>query len=211
MTIEICSHRVSCNRETSLRTVSYGNPDCEQEEETPQEVTAGPGGWHLSHRDRRHCRTPLPTARPGRTPQEARDTDGPRNTLRTRPAAGPEAAGSNVSHQGDHLWSPPPPTTGQEMEMSVSYYTGLETATKMSSRDPPDSESSGARAGRGWAGPGRAAAAGTWTMKYSQKLQPGSVLFSLRVLMSSSNLPRFLVKDMSSNVLSLVRKAFQDS
>lgn len=48
-------------------------------------------------------------------------------------------------------------------------------------------------------------------MKYSQKLQPGSVLFSLRVLMSSSNLPRFLVKDISSNVLSLVKKAFQDS
>lgn len=51
----------------------------------------------------------------------------------------------------------------------------------------------------------------TWTMKYSQKLHPGSVLFSLKVLMSSSNLPRFLVKDMRSNVLSLVRKAFQDS
>lgn len=48
-------------------------------------------------------------------------------------------------------------------------------------------------------------------MKYSQKLQPGSVLFSLKVLMSSSNLPRFLVKDIRSNVLSLVRKAFQDS
>lgn len=51
----------------------------------------------------------------------------------------------------------------------------------------------------------------TWTMKYSQKLHPGSVLFSLKVLMSSSNLPKFLVKDMRSNVLSLVRKAFQDS
>ena len=52
---------------------------------------------------------------------------------------------------------------------------------------------------------------GTCTMKYSQKLQPGSVLFSLKVLMSSSNLPRFFVKDIRSNVLSLVRKAFQDS
>lgn len=44
--------------------------------------------------------------------------------LRTRPAACPEAAGSNVSHQGDPLWSPPTPMTGQETEPSVSSRTG---------------------------------------------------------------------------------------
>lgn len=51
----------------------------------------------------------------------------------------------------------------------------------------------------------------TWTMKYSQKLQPGCVRFSRRVRMSSSKRPRFLVKDMRSRVRSLSSKEFQDS
>lgn len=93
---------------------------------------------------------------------------------------------------------PPAPTTGQETEPSVSSRTGSHNGQQESAAELRLTQRDGA-------------AAGTWTMKYSQKLQPGSVLFSLRVLMSSSNLPRFLVKDISSNVLSLVKKAFQDS
>lgn len=52
---------------------------------------------------------------------------------------------------------------------------------------------------------------GTWTMKYSQKLQPGWVRFSLSVRMSSSKRPRFFVKDMRRRVRSLSSNEFQDS
>lgn len=51
----------------------------------------------------------------------------------------------------------------------------------------------------------------TWTMKYSQKLQPGWVRFSRSVRMSSSKRPRFLVKDMRRRVRSFSSKEFQDS
>lgn len=99
------------------------------------------------------------------------------------------------------LSGPPPHDRPGDGAVCQLPYWFSQRPAGIGSRAPPDSAR---RRGRG-------AAAGTWTMKYSQKLQPGSVLFSLRVLMSSSNLPRFLVKDISSNVLSLVKKAFQDS
>lgn len=51
----------------------------------------------------------------------------------------------------------------------------------------------------------------TWTMKYSQKLQPGWVRFSRSVRISSSKRPRFLVKDMRRRVRSFSSKEFQDS
>lgn len=51
----------------------------------------------------------------------------------------------------------------------------------------------------------------TWTMKYSQKLQPGWVRFSRSVRMSSSKRPRFLVKDMRRRVRSLSSIEFQES
>lgn len=51
----------------------------------------------------------------------------------------------------------------------------------------------------------------TWTMKYSQKLQPGWVRFSRSVRISSSKRPRFLVKDMRRRVRSLSSIEFQES